>query len=173
MTHICVGNLTIIGSDNGLSPGWRQAIIWTNAGILLIGPLGKNCEMVVTVILSRGRRVKPAANYLHHIVDPIEWCWPTARPRDGKGSGMELDLTWKDCIPRSDKETNYGLNFFTFYMIPRHYSVAGVVSYPQQNVTIPFSHSQYYGCWWHSDIRSLDISRLDNNRVCCEWSWSR
>ena len=42
VTHICVGNLTIIGSDNGLLPGWRQAIIWTNAGILLIGPLGTN-----------------------------------------------------------------------------------------------------------------------------------
>ena len=40
VTHICVGNLTIIGSETGLSPGWRQAIIWTNAGILLIGPLG-------------------------------------------------------------------------------------------------------------------------------------
>ena len=40
VTHICVGNLTIIGSDNDLSPGRRQAIIWTNAGILLIGPLG-------------------------------------------------------------------------------------------------------------------------------------
>ena len=37
VTHICVGNLTIIGSDNGLSPGRRQAIIWTNAGILSIG----------------------------------------------------------------------------------------------------------------------------------------
>ena len=35
LMHICVGNLTIIGSDNVLSPGWRQAIIWTNAGILL------------------------------------------------------------------------------------------------------------------------------------------
>ena len=42
MTHICVGNLTIIGSDNGLSPGRRQAIIWANAGILLMGPLGTN-----------------------------------------------------------------------------------------------------------------------------------
>ena len=40
VTHICVGKLTNIGSDNGLSPGRRQAIIWTNAGILLIGPLG-------------------------------------------------------------------------------------------------------------------------------------
>ena len=42
MMHICVGNLTIIGSDNGLSPGRRQAIIWTNAGTLLIRPLGTN-----------------------------------------------------------------------------------------------------------------------------------
>ena len=42
VTHICVSKLTIIGSDNGLSPGRRQAIISTNAGILLIGPLGTN-----------------------------------------------------------------------------------------------------------------------------------
>ena len=34
VTHICIGKLTIIGSDNGLSRGRRQAIIWTNAGIL-------------------------------------------------------------------------------------------------------------------------------------------
>ena len=38
VTHICVGNLTIIGPDNGLSPNRRQAIFWTNAGILLIEP---------------------------------------------------------------------------------------------------------------------------------------
>ena len=47
VTHICVGNLTIIGSDNGLSPGRRQAIIWTNAGILLIGHLGTNFNEIV------------------------------------------------------------------------------------------------------------------------------
>ena len=40
VTHICVGKLTIIGSENGLSPVRRQAIIWTNAGILLIRTLG-------------------------------------------------------------------------------------------------------------------------------------
>ena len=42
VTHICVSKLTIIDSENGLSPDRRQAIIWTNAGILLIGPLGTN-----------------------------------------------------------------------------------------------------------------------------------
>ena len=38
--HICISNLTIIGSDNGLSLGQCQAITWTNVCILLIGPLG-------------------------------------------------------------------------------------------------------------------------------------
>ena len=47
VTHICVGNLTIIGSDNGLSPGRRQAITWTNVGILLIGPLGTNLSEIL------------------------------------------------------------------------------------------------------------------------------
>ena len=42
VAHICVSELTTIGSDNGLSPGRRQAIIWTSAGILWIGPLGTN-----------------------------------------------------------------------------------------------------------------------------------
>ena len=47
VTHICVGKLTIIGSDNGSSPTRRQAIIWTNAGILLIGPLGTNFSEIL------------------------------------------------------------------------------------------------------------------------------
>ena len=75
--HICISNLTIITSDNGLSPDRCQAIIWTNGGILLIGPLGTNCcEMLIIIhtfsfkkmqlkmlwemeeILSRSQRVK-------------------------------------------------------------------------------------------------------------------
>ena len=47
MTHICVGNLTIIGPDNGLSPGRCQAIIWTNARILSIGPWGTNFSEIL------------------------------------------------------------------------------------------------------------------------------
>ena len=52
MTHICVGKQTIIGSDNGLSPGRRQAIILTNARILLIGPLGRNFSEISIKILT-------------------------------------------------------------------------------------------------------------------------
>ena len=50
VTNICVRKPTIIGSDNGLSPGRRQAIIRTNAGILLIGTLGTNFSEILSEI---------------------------------------------------------------------------------------------------------------------------
>ena len=48
--HICVSKLTISGSDNDLSPGWRQAIIWTNAGLLSTGTLGTNFSEILNKI---------------------------------------------------------------------------------------------------------------------------
>ena len=50
VTHICISELIIIGSDNGLSPERRQAIIWTIAGILLIGTLGTNFSQILREI---------------------------------------------------------------------------------------------------------------------------
>ena len=43
--YICVSKTIIIVSDNGLSPARRQAIIWTNDGILLIGHLGTHTSV--------------------------------------------------------------------------------------------------------------------------------
>ena len=51
VTHICVGNLTSIASDND-SAGWRQAIIWTNAGTLFIGTLGTNFSEILSETLA-------------------------------------------------------------------------------------------------------------------------
>ena len=50
MAHKCVGEQTINGSDNGLLPGRHQAIIWTNAGILLIQTLGTNFSEILIEI---------------------------------------------------------------------------------------------------------------------------
>ena len=48
VTHICVAELGHNWfTDNGLSPVRRQAVIWTNAGILLIGPLGTNFSEIL------------------------------------------------------------------------------------------------------------------------------
>ena len=56
VTHICVTKLTIIGSDNGLSPGQRQAITWTNTVLLSIVPLGTNFSEIWIRILSLSRK---------------------------------------------------------------------------------------------------------------------
>ena len=50
VTHICMGKLNVIGSDNGLSPSRRQSIIRTNAVILLIGPSGMNFSEILIEI---------------------------------------------------------------------------------------------------------------------------
>ena len=48
--HICISKLTTIGPDKCLSPGRRQAIIWTNADIFSIGPLGTNFSEILIPI---------------------------------------------------------------------------------------------------------------------------
>ena len=50
VTHICVGNLDMISSDNGLLPRQRQAIMWTNAGILLNWPIATNFNEILIEI---------------------------------------------------------------------------------------------------------------------------
>ena len=58
VTHICVSDLTSIGSDNGSAPGRRRAIIRTNAGILLIKPLGTNfSEFLVEILIFSFKKI--------------------------------------------------------------------------------------------------------------------
>ena len=90
VTHICVSKLTIIGSDNGLSPGRRQAIIWTNAGIFLIGPLGTNFSEILIethtfsftkmhLKLSSGKR-RPFCLGLNVLTHPYPYSCSLAKP---------------------------------------------------------------------------------------------
>ena len=59
VTHICISKLTIIGSDNGFSPRRRQAIIWTNAGMLLIRTLGTDFSQILSEIHSHSIKKIP------------------------------------------------------------------------------------------------------------------
>ena len=67
MTHIRVSKLTIIASDNGMSPGRCQAIIWTNAGILLFGPLGTNFSEIFIKIYTFSFKK------MHSIMSSAKW----------------------------------------------------------------------------------------------------
>ena len=48
--HKYVSKLNIFGSNNGMPPGRHEAIILTNAGILLTGPLGTNFSEILIKI---------------------------------------------------------------------------------------------------------------------------
>ena len=52
-------NYTIIDSDNGLSPGWPQAIIGTHAGTMLNRPLETNFrEILIEIYNVHSRKCK-------------------------------------------------------------------------------------------------------------------
>ena len=62
VTHICASKITIISSDNGLSPGWHQAIICINVGMFLIGLLGISIKMHIF-----------SFNKMHYKMSPVQW----------------------------------------------------------------------------------------------------
>ena len=88
VTHICVGKLTIIDSDNGLSPGRRQAIIWTNAGILLIGPLGTNFNEILIGIQT--------FSFTKKDLKMSEKWRPFCLSVNGLNTSLVLDIDWND-----------------------------------------------------------------------------
>ena len=79
VTHICVGNLINIAPDNGSAPGRRQAIIWTNAGISLIRPLGTNLSEILIEIYSFSfnemhlKMSSPKRRPFYHGLNGLRW----------------------------------------------------------------------------------------------------
>ena len=75
MTHICASKLTMVDSDNGMSPGRRQAIIWTNDGILLIGQVGTDLSEILieiyTFSLKKIHSKRSSGNDGHFVVASI------------------------------------------------------------------------------------------------------
>ena len=85
VTHICVSKQTNNGSDNGLSPGPRQVIIWPHAGILLIRTLGANFSEILGDIhsFSFSKMHLNMLNMLHSFTGcHVSSCWIIIVPRD-------------------------------------------------------------------------------------------
>ena len=126
VTHICVGNLTIIGSDKGLSPDRRQVITWTNAGILLIAPLGTNFSEIIMKIhifsfkkmflkLSSAKR-QPFCLGLNVLIKRwVTWL----RRLHGQGQVSSVPGNSPMLVDRSDQMFTYtGLYRWTYVPIP-------------------------------------------------------
>ena len=71
-------NYVIVGSDNGLTPNRRQAIIWTNASLLLTKPLGANPHFFTQLnIIACGCIGCPFASYNPFIDGMSDGLWKT------------------------------------------------------------------------------------------------
>ena len=95
---ICVGKLTIIGSDNGLWSDRRHAIcylnprVWTNAGILLIWPLGTNfSEILIEMPAAQQYSIKWVLS--DHHIDAVTYLLMFP-----KSLFIPLPLTCQNCI---------------------------------------------------------------------------
>ena len=112
--HICIRKLNIIGSDNGLQPGWCQAIFWTNAGILLTGPLGTSFSIILIEIYTFSFKK------MHLKMSPGKW-WPSCLclnvlsfhysciPRHAAPDTLHYGTTFKNM--KAWKATNMSLNY--------------------------------------------------------------
>ena len=75
VTDICVSKLTIIGEDNGLSPGGHQSITWTSAGILFAGPLRTNIsETLIEIHIQISMQENASKNVVRKMA--AIWSWP-------------------------------------------------------------------------------------------------
>ena len=89
VAHICLSKLIIIDSDNGLYPGRHQCIVWTDAGILLFGPLEINfSEMCQSNLVKR-----------HSVYCYVQYCIPSLIARFVGPTWGPTGPRWAPCWP--------------------------------------------------------------------------
>ena len=145
VTHICISKLNIIGSDNGLSPGRCQAIMWTNTGILLIWPSGTNfSEMLIEIhtfsfmkihvkMLSAKRRpFCLGLNVLKCHLQNIDHCLKL-----GHETGINCMIYWK-CFYEYKKNVKMGITTTSFL---RKQSSQGFLYSKQEAFTAKYRHT--------------------------------
>ena len=144
MTHICVGNLIIIGLDNGLSPGQRQAIIWTNAGILLIGPSGTNFSEILIEILTfsfKNMRFKMSS---------AKW-WPFCL-------GLNVLSRWQFDWMKAGR---------ALPIIPQIYAVSSLIGHLGKCYNFPLMI--HVCCWTHTLCCQMTVTGVINGGDCWKW----
>ena len=141
VTHICVGEQTIIVSDNGLLPGRRQAIICTNDGILLIGPYGTNfseigIEILTFSLMKMSLKVlsakwQPFCLGLNVLMDS---CDPFSHIPQGCSTGTAANVGLLQCQWSNPEGYGWNPNF------PNHKRTQQIVNYVDHTLTEWFTH---------------------------------
>ena len=150
-----------IGSDNGLAPNRRQAIIWTNAGILLIEPLGtkmSNILIEIHIFSFKKMHLKmSSAKWWPFCV--VEMSWKLCENNNNKG---KIYIRFLKSLTHGEFEWNYKSNFQAKLSdLCLGYFLWNC---PQMNVTEPLI-SQHCYRWWLGSVREPAIiwARIDPN----------
>ena len=114
--HMVINRTTIIGSDNGLLPGWHQAVIWPISEIVLIGTFGKNncSETLIEMYTFSFKKM--------HLRFLSENCWTFC---------LGLNV-----LTNRDKEVLRTLCMISLFCTPIQYSPEIYVRYPEQRGSV-------------------------------------
>ena len=136
--HICVGKLTIIGSDNGSSPIRHQAIIQTNVGILLIGPIGTNfSEMLIKIHIFSFKKI-------HLKMSSGKW-WPFCLGLNMLRVWLEDVVEWAD----SNKGGFFQLKAGIYFDLPSFNTEHSIQNILIKNIFDPaFHHLRIFDFLW-------------------------
>ena len=151
--YISVRKLTIIGSDNGLAPTRRQAIIWTNAGLLSFARLGT----IFSEICNQNKKIfihkNPSENIVCEMSTTLSWRrWVTTYVLNC------FEKMWiYICFLCNSSTTKYHRQSKSFFMKYRDLPILHIISHCHR-------------CWWPGDARSKGISRNDIDLVCLEYN---
>ena len=139
MTDICVSKLTIIGSVNGLSPGRRRAIIWTNAEILLIRTLGTNFSEI------RGKIHSFSFNKMHLEMSSANGRLFTLGLNELKRSPVNIMLSCRQHYPTPGCE-----NQWIWVVVSKAVDTTGPNLHIGYNTLMSMTVARERTCSWHS-----------------------
>ena len=150
--YICINKLTIIGSDNSLSTEQHQAIIWTNAGILLMGFLGTNFSEILSEIHMLSIKTRRSEND------------NTAQPLDQWTNSPFIGQQVGTC--KSSTLTHYLADLFNMHHGPR--SIPLCIQHYIQLTSLSFQVSRPSHSW----DTTVSIFYFANPRSR-SWVWSK
>ena len=150
VTHICFSKLTIIGSDYGLLPRRRQSIIWTNAGILLIGPLGTKFSAILIEILA------VLFTKMDLKMSSAKWRPFCLGLSVLTTESKEYDIKAKDCTITSNRDSAKLLLIYYLYMCCKSsyytsYICVAITCWIEQNINMEnFTQNDIWNGFTHS-----------------------
>ena len=126
-----------MGSDNSLSPSRRQAIIWTNAGTLLIEPLGTNFKEIlieIHIFSFKNIHLKMSSRKWSPFV-LASMCWPLSSNKStfwksSLNNSCSVTLTYRKCFFHcfhffsiyTHIHTYLNISYLIFYLFYLHIS---------------------------------------------------